>query len=59
MKMNGTIVLILVAALAVFSGVAWTTEGDLPVCPLTGAPAPVSDAQLDELFLSLKPPPKK
>ena len=29
------------------------------VCPLTGAPAPVTEAQLDELFLSLKPPPKK
>ncbi len=26
------------------------------VCPLTGAPTPVAQAQLDELFLSLKPP---
>ena len=29
------------------------------VCPLTSAPGPVSPAQLDELYLSLKPPPKK
>lgn len=29
------------------------------VCPLTNAPAPVSQTQLDELFLSLKPLPKK
>lgn len=29
------------------------------VCPLTNAPGPVSPAQLDELFLALKPPPKK
>ena len=28
------------------------------VCPLTGAPTPVSPKQLDELFLSLKPLPK-
>lgn len=29
------------------------------VCPLTGAPSPVSTEQLDDLFLSLKPLPKK
>ncbi|MBI4716438.1 MAG: aspartate--tRNA ligase [Planctomycetes bacterium] len=29
------------------------------VCPLTNAPSPVSQAQLDELFLSVKPLPKK
>jgi len=28
------------------------------VCPLTNAPGPVSKAQLDELFLTLKPTPK-
>lgn len=28
------------------------------VCPLTNAPSTVSPAQLDELFLSLKPLPK-
>ena len=28
------------------------------VCPLTNAPGPVSQAQLDELYLALKPPPK-
>jgi aspartyl-tRNA synthetase len=28
------------------------------ICPLTNAPGPVSPAQLDELLLSLKPPPK-
>jgi len=27
------------------------------VCPLTNAPGPVSEKQLDELFLALKPPP--
>jgi aspartyl-tRNA synthetase len=29
------------------------------VCPLTNAPSPVAQAQLDELFLQLKPMPKK
>ena len=29
------------------------------ICPLTGAPTPVAQAQLDELFLALKPPPGK
>jgi len=29
------------------------------VCPLTDAPSPVSQAQLDELYLSLKPMPNK
>ncbi|MCH7527859.1 MAG: aspartate--tRNA ligase, partial [Planctomycetes bacterium] len=29
------------------------------ICPLTGAPTPVAQAQLDELFLALKPPPAK
>ena len=29
------------------------------VCPLTNAPSPVSPSQLDELYLSLKPLPKK
>jgi aspartyl-tRNA synthetase len=29
------------------------------VCPLTNAPGPVATAQLDELFLATKPPPKK
>ncbi|MCH7631772.1 MAG: aspartate--tRNA ligase, partial [Planctomycetes bacterium] len=29
------------------------------ICPLTNAPGTVSDAQLDELFLTVKPLPKK
>jgi len=29
------------------------------VCPLTGAPGPVAQAQLDELFLQIKPLPRK
>jgi len=29
------------------------------VCPLTNAPGQVSQAQLDELYLAVKPPPKK
>ncbi len=36
MKLNGTLILILVVALAAFSMVAWTDGEDKPVCPRTG-----------------------
>jgi Spy/CpxP family protein refolding chaperone len=39
MKLKGTLILILLPALAAFSGLAWTAADEKPVCPLTGEPA--------------------
>lgn len=38
MKLNGMLILILVAALATVTAVAWTAGEDRPVCPVTGEP---------------------
>lgn len=44
MKLNGTLVLILVVTLAAVTGIAWTQNMDKAVCPLTGeAPICIGD----------------
>ncbi len=38
MKLNSNLILILVVALAAFSGIAWTAADEKPVCPRSGEP---------------------